>query len=158
MNSNNTYTGSTTISAGTLALGATGTIPNSGTFTVASGATFDVSGPGGFTLGSAKTLTGLGNVVGNFTNASASTINPATGTLTFANSLNQSGGAVNHFDLPTTPGPGNDRVNIAGDLNVSGVNTVEVVGGGAPGSVHTLIQYGGNFNGTVQLSVAGGAS
>jgi autotransporter-associated beta strand protein len=39
----NTYSGSTTINGGTLALSATGTIDNTGTMTIAAGATFDVS-------------------------------------------------------------------------------------------------------------------
>lgn len=153
-NANNTYSGATILNEGTLALGVSGGIANSTSFTLGSGAVLDVSAAtAGFTLGASKTIAGFGSVTGNFTNASASTINPGSntvaGTLTFANSLNQSGGTVNHFDLPVAPGPSNDRIVVSGDLNVSGVNTVEIAGGGAPGSVHTLFQYGGNFNGTV---------
>lgn len=155
---NNTYSGTTTINEGTLALGESGSISNTTFITVANGATFDFSAAtAGFVLGGTKTLAGSGTVSGNFTSDSGSTINPD-GTLTFNGSVSQFGGAVTHFDLPATPGPGNDRINISGDLNVSGVNTIEVVGGGAAGSVHTLFQYGGNFHGTLANFTISGAS
>ncbi|MDZ7620737.1 MAG: autotransporter-associated beta strand repeat-containing protein [Patescibacteria group bacterium] len=60
----NTYTGATTIRAGTLALGGTGLIA-SPVIDVAHGATFDVlTVTGGFTLDSVQTLKGPGRVVG----------------------------------------------------------------------------------------------
>jgi autotransporter-associated beta strand protein len=153
LNGANTYAGVTAVNAGTLALGAAGSLVNSVQVYVDSGATFDVSAAGGFSVGSAKVLTGLGNVNGDVTVASGGIINPGsntlTGTLTIAGSLNQFGDAVNHFDLPNSPGPANDRLVVAGDVNVSGVNTLEIVGGGSPGNVHVLIQYGGAFNGTL---------
>ena len=154
----NTYGGTTTINGGTLALGPNGAIPNTTLITVAGGATFDFSTTSaGFVLGALKTVAGAGTLSGNFTNAFTSTINPD-GTLTFNGSLSQSGGAVNHFDLPTTPGPGNDQINISGDLNVSGTNIVEIVGGGSPGMIHTLFQYGGSFNGGLTNFTISGAT
>ena len=162
LQANNTYSGVTTINGGTLALGATAAIPNTPAIAVGSGAAFDVTAAGGFTLGAAKTLSGAGSVQGDLTVASGGTINPGsntvTGTLTVSGALTQTGGAVNHFDLPNSPGPTNDRLIVGGDLNISGVNTLEVVGGGAPGSVHALIQYGGNFNGTLANFTLVGAS
>lgn len=158
----NTYSGVTTVNAGTLALGAAGNVANSIQIAVNSGAVFDVTGSGGFTLGAAKTLSGAGTVQGDLAVASGGTINPGsntvTGTLTISGALTQTGGAVNHFELPNAPGPTNDRLIVGGDLNISGVNTLEVVGGGAPGSVHALIQYGGNFNGTLANFSLVGAS
>jgi len=154
----NTYSGNTLINQGALALGASGSIANSPQILVAAGATFDVSAVPGFTLGATRTLGGAGTVVGDLAVASGGILNPGAspGTLTLNGSLTETGGAVNHFDLPAAPGPGNDLLVVNGDLNLSGVNTIEVVGGGAPGSVHTLIQYGGNFNGTLaNLSVSG---
>jgi autotransporter-associated beta strand protein len=160
---NNTYSGATIINEGSLVLTGSGALANSPSITLASGTTFDFSSASAsYTLASGRTIAGLGNVVGSFTNASGSTINPGSntvaGTLTFTGSLNQSGGAVNHFDLTATPGLGNDRINIAGDLNVSGINTIEIVGGGAPGTVHTLFGYDGSFNGSLANFNLTGAS
>ena len=154
LNSNNTYSGATTIGAGTLALGATGSISNSATLTVASGAAFDVSAvAGGFPLTGSHTLQGFGSVLGTVVAASSANISPGsntvTGTLTVG-SLTESGGALNKFDLSTDPnGPNNDLLVVTGDLNVSGLNTIQISGGGAVGTVYPLIQYGGNFNGSV---------
>jgi autotransporter-associated beta strand protein len=54
---NNSYTGDTTISGGTVSLNAGGSIPNSPHIEVAGGATFDLSGrSSNLTLGSAQTL------------------------------------------------------------------------------------------------------
>ena len=162
--SNCTYSGTTRIESGTLALGANGSISNSPSFNVGSGATLDVAAvTGGFVLNNNRTLLGFGSVTGNITAASGSTINPGSntvaGTLTFSNSVTQSGGAFNHFDLSTDPsGPNNDLIVVTGDLNVSGINTLEVAGGGAPGSVHPLIRYGGDFNGTLANFTLSGAS
>jgi autotransporter-associated beta strand protein len=66
----NTYNGTTTINAGTLELSATGTIANSPKIVVgdagSSGAILDVSAKtGGFTIGTAQTLSGIGSVDAN---------------------------------------------------------------------------------------------
>jgi autotransporter-associated beta strand protein len=70
----NTYAGSTTIKAGTLALTNSVTITNSANITIDAGATFDVSGiaNGIFSLGTGQTLAASGTV-------SAATINGASG-------------------------------------------------------------------------------
>jgi autotransporter-associated beta strand protein len=158
LEASNTYSGNTLINQGTLALGASGSIATTPQIIVAEGASFDVSAVAGFTLGATRTLGGSGTVAGDVAVASGGILNPGTspGTLTLNGSLTETGGAVNHFDLPAAPGPGNDLLVVNGDLNLSGVNTVEIVGGGAPGSVHTLIQYSGNFNGTLDnLALSG---
>lgn len=63
----NSYTGPTTITTGTLALGTTGTLA-SGIIDVSNGAAFDVSEiNGGFYLGSNQTLKGSGKIIGNIT-------------------------------------------------------------------------------------------
>jgi len=68
----NTYSGDTTISAGTLYLLGAGSIANSGTVNIGAGAALDVSGrlDGSLTVGANQTLKGDGafNVVGNLTN------------------------------------------------------------------------------------------
>ncbi|MGA2853212.1 MAG: LamG-like jellyroll fold domain-containing protein, partial [Verrucomicrobiota bacterium] len=90
LSNTNTYTGSTIINAGTLALGSAGSIANSRSISVAGGAVFDVSAvTGGFALGAAQTLSGSGSVNGAV--AINGTIAPgisggAAGTLTMSNS------------------------------------------------------------------------
>ncbi len=68
----NTYSGDTTISAGTLYLVGAGSIANSANIGIGTGATLDVSGriDTGLTVGATQTLKGNGafNVVGNLTN------------------------------------------------------------------------------------------
>ncbi len=68
----NTYTGATTVSAGTLALSTAGTnnLAGSATLTVAAGAALDVrgvGGAGGFTLADHQVLNGTGTVIGELT-------------------------------------------------------------------------------------------
>ena len=57
LNQLNTYTGITTISAGTLALVAGGSLANGSSLNLADGTTLDVSGLGTYTLGSSASLT-----------------------------------------------------------------------------------------------------
>jgi len=73
----NMYSGNTTINAGTLALGAAGSINNSPLLSMAAGATFDVSANSAFSLSSSTTLSasGTGTTVGT----SAAAINGAAG-------------------------------------------------------------------------------
>jgi T5SS/PEP-CTERM-associated repeat protein/autotransporter-associated beta strand protein len=60
----NTYTGGTTIAAGTLALSSAGSLAST-PIDVKSGATFDVSVKKGYSLAAGKTLTGSGTIVGD---------------------------------------------------------------------------------------------
>jgi autotransporter-associated beta strand protein len=68
----NTFSGDTTVSAGTLTLLGAGSIANSATINIGNGATLDVSGrtDAGLTVGVSQTLKGNGafNVAGNLTN------------------------------------------------------------------------------------------
>ena len=129
---------------GVLALGPNGSINTSSQIIPIGSGIFDVSQvSGGYTLPSAKTIAGSGTVAGNVTQASGSIVNPSAATLTFANDLIEQGGAVNHFDLSIDPlSPTNDFINVAGTLNLSGVNTIEIVGTLSPFSVYPLIAYG----------------
>ncbi len=63
----NTYNGNTAVSAGTLKLGAAGSVSNSPLLAVASNATFDVSSVAGYAVGPSQTLVGNGMVAGNVT-------------------------------------------------------------------------------------------
>jgi fibronectin-binding autotransporter adhesin len=130
----NTYSGNTTISTGTLRLGAAGSIANSGTIVLATGSTtFDVSlVTGGFSLGAAQALVGVGTVVGNVT--ALGTIAPglSPGTLTFANNLSLSSGSIVNYELSgtdTTVGSGiNDLSSVSGNLTLAGTLNVTGIG------------------------------
>ncbi len=159
----NTYSGVTYIDNGTLALGTAGSLASPQVI-LSAGTTFDISAvAGGYTLPPTRSIAGFGTVTGNLISGGTSIINPGTntvtGTLTINGSLTQSGSAITHFDLSTNPtGPDNDLLVVTGDLNVSGLNTIEIVGGGAAGSVHPLIQYGGSFNGNLSAFSLSGVS
>ncbi len=157
----NTYSGNTLINAGTLVMDA-GASNASPRVIVGSGATFDVSPvTGGYMVGPGQSLSGSGVVTGAVAVAVGGFINPGsnllTGTLSFSNSITEAGFATNHFDLAATPGPNNDFVSIAGDLNVSATNYIEISGGAAP-NIYPLIKYAGNFNGDLtNFALAAGA-
>ena len=157
LGASNTYAGPTLINSGTLALGASGSI-NGSPIIIGPGTTFDVSAvTGGYTVVSGQTLAGSGIVTGAVLVAFGGFINPGsnalTGTLTFSNSVTETNGAINHFDLVGAPNPNNDMIVIGGDLNVTGGytnNQMEVAGVGlVPGTNYTLIKYSGNFNGDI---------
>jgi autotransporter-associated beta strand protein len=68
LNGSNTFTGATTINAGTLALGSSGSISGTPSIAIASGANFNVSAlTTGFTLGNGKSISGSGTVTGKLT-------------------------------------------------------------------------------------------
>jgi fibronectin-binding autotransporter adhesin len=78
LNGTNVYTGATTISAGTLTLGASASINNSSSISIASGATFDVSAMSSYALSSSNSLTATG------TAGQSAVINgPSSGTVNF---------------------------------------------------------------------------
>ncbi|MEP2776805.1 MAG: autotransporter-associated beta strand repeat-containing protein [Luteolibacter sp.] len=118
----NTYKGKTTISEGTLALGATGSINNTPEINVASDAIFDVSAvTGGFNLTSTTTLSGNGTVAGSMIvygtlSPGNSPGNMATGSQTWMN-----GGDYNWQMLDATgpAGTGYDTYTITGALDLT---------------------------------------
>lgn len=159
LNAANTYSGTTLIKAGTLALGASGSLASTPVI-VGNGTLFDVSAvSGGYNIPSGTTISGFGTVTGAVAVATGGSINPGSnsvnGTLNFTNSLTETGTATNHFDLTGTPGAGNDLVVIGSDLNLSGVNYVEIKGG-ANGNSYALFKYGGTLTGDLSnLQVTG---
>ena len=70
------YSGSTFVNAGTLALGAASYLFSSPTLSVAAGAALDVSAVAGFTLQPGQTLAGNGTVVGTIASAFGATLSP----------------------------------------------------------------------------------
>lgn len=147
----NTYTGATTISAGTLALGGSGSINNTASINIAAGATYDVSAISSYALGSSATLTGSGN-------ASAATIKGSVS------------GSVNFGSRPVTLNfDGSDpTLTISqGSLNLAGQTFTVNYGGSSAlvNGIYKLIQVNsgniiqsGSFNltGTVTNGTAGG--
>jgi autotransporter-associated beta strand protein len=73
-----TYSGDTTVSAGTLALGDDGSLPNSPLITIQAGATFDVTGTFGsiLTLVNGQRLQGNGMIAGSLIAGAGSSVSP----------------------------------------------------------------------------------
>ena len=143
-----TYTGGTTISNGTLALSASGSIAGSASLNIVAGV-FDASAAGGFTLGSGRKVSGFGAVNGNFTVASGAILSPgeSIGTLTFNSALTLAPGSTNIFEISHSP-PANDAVVVLGALNCGGTLVVTNSGGSdlAPGDSFKLFNAG-SYNG-----------
>lgn len=126
----NTYTGATTISAGTLALGADGALATS-SLHLASGATFDASAAGGFTVGSGARLSGSGSVVGPLIIASGGTLSPG-----------------------ASPG----LLTVNGDLTLLGTTRMEIAAAGPRGTTFDAVDLSGAivFGGTLDVVLLGG--
>ena len=124
------YTGSTTVSNGTLALAGAATLANSPTIRVDAGATLNMTAVGGLNLNAAvlQTIGGNGNIAGNVTSATGTTIGPgaSVGILTFNNDLALNGGKIIIEASSLT----NDSFNVLGTLNLnSGTLQVSILGG-----------------------------
>jgi autotransporter-associated beta strand protein len=157
----NTYSGATTVSGGTLALihgvGGDATISSSSNIIINAGATLDISALSAptLTLNSGYSIGGSGTLVGNL-NAAGGTLLPggtnAAGTFTINGNLTESGGTTNQFYLATI-GASNDVINVNGNLDVSsGVQTITLngFGGGAAtngvtNGTYPLFTYTGTF-------------
>ncbi|TWS93424.1 autotransporter domain-containing protein, partial [Reyranella sp. CPCC 100927] len=165
LNGSNTYTGTTSVAAGTLILGAAGSIAPSSGVAVAAGATLATTGGGSHTV---RNLAGAaGSTV---TLDSALTVDTATatafdGTITGAGSLIKSGASTWTFG-GTASHTGGTTVN-AGTLRVNGTvgGTVTVNTGGTLGGTGTVGTIVANSGGTVApgnsigtLNVAGNVS
>jgi len=127
----NTYVGNTTITAGTMTLGAAGSIADSPIITVGSAASsaakFNVNAvTGGFTLASGQTLTGGGTVVGALTVGTGSTLSPGNNVGTLVNTGNVKYGPSGSYlwQINNTAGtegadPGWDTQTITGGLTIT---------------------------------------
>jgi autotransporter-associated beta strand protein len=141
LTSANTYSGNTTISAGSLILGTGGSIANSPIIDVNSGGIFDVSGLASYAIGAGQTLAGSGNVNGAVT--VNGTVSPgetaAIGTLRLnTSSLTLHGAAVFRISktgLIRT----NDQIANIGAVSYSGTLVVNVTSG-------TTLAVGDTFN------------
>ena len=128
LNGTNTYTGLTAISgAGTLALGASGSIDNSSGVALGTVGTLDVSAKSGYTV---ARLTGSGTVIGSLTVSTELAIGNSPGSVTYNGDLTL--GALSKSTFEVTGGA------ITGDLgDVDGLLTI------ATGATLDLVQLGG---------------
>ncbi|QIF02281.1 PEP-CTERM sorting domain-containing protein [Roseimicrobium sp. ORNL1] len=132
----NTYTGTTHVQSGTLALASTGSIASSALIKIDSGAVLNVSAhASGYTLGASQTLQAgrttapgtdvLGSLVNNGTLNPGGDSSPAT--LTIDGNLTLQDGGTIRFDFGAagTVGSGvNDLITLTGILNASGITTI----------------------------------
>ena len=143
----NSYSGSTIIRQGTLALGPSGYFSGTG-IQVMSGATFDVSNytdsPYGYCIGATQTLSGSGTVKGNLSDNPGSVISPGdgtgAGTLTFTDSSSTillTGGDFINYNISD---PAADLLDVKGNLSFTGgggMTTIRVL----PNKVVNNAQY-----------------
>ncbi len=154
LNGANSYTGNTTVTNGTLALGASGSLA-SPSIQVGVGALLDVTAKA-FTLGTGQVLAGSGTVSGSVATAgTAARIYPGTstsaGNLTFSNNLDLSLGGTLGMDASPSAASGNDHLSIAGDLSLnSNILHVTSLGGAAAldAADYPLISVAGNITGS----------
>ncbi|PSJ63205.1 autotransporter outer membrane beta-barrel domain-containing protein [Mesorhizobium soli] len=133
----NTYTGTTTINAGSLYI--------NGNQSGATGLT---------TVNSGGTLGGKGTIGGSVVVANGGAINPgdlgtAPGTLTINGDLTLNGGSTLNYSFGqanVAGGPLNDLINVGGDLVLGGTLNVQTSGGGTfdPG-IYRIINYAGTL-------------
>ncbi len=127
----NSYTGVTTVEAGALKLGSSGSLAHSTIIQVNHGATFDVTAKSSFTIGGHQTLSGSGTVLGNVLIEGGH--NPgsggAPGILTHQHNLAYDNASV-FWELTgnTTSGRGAiyDGINVNGSLSFSGATQLNL--------------------------------
>ena len=148
LEANNSYRGDTTISSGTLAIGATGSISNTPTILVEGAGTFDVLAVAPFNLNAGQTLEGCGTVKGDVSIGSGATIAGGTatkiGTLSERGSLFLQGGGTNieYVQNVLVAGAGNSTLNVGKNIGVLAtrsspftIKLVSLTGTGEEGSV-----------------------
>jgi autotransporter-associated beta strand protein len=159
----NTYTGSTTIDQGTLALTGAGSLA-SPTIVVASGATFDVTGvSAGYTLGSGQTLGGTGTVTGPATIAGSIAPNMnAIGTFTLGATTLSGGGGLDFqlYDATGSAGSAWDLLSTTADLTVpaSGSFTIRLASASSAGGTSgNAINFANSASGSWKMMTTAGS-
>lgn len=138
LNGAETFTGKTTVSAGTLILAHGASLASSEINLGTSGSkgTLDahaLSG-GGITIGNGQTLSGYGTLVGNTTIASGGTLAPGNspGVLGITGDLNLNSGSTSIFEVKGLGGAGAadgfDQANVSGALKYGGVLKLDITG------------------------------
>ncbi|HEU5123696.1 MAG TPA: autotransporter-associated beta strand repeat-containing protein [Verrucomicrobiae bacterium] len=129
LSGNNTYTGMTTITNGSLTLAAGGTLIGTTNINLDATGTLDVSEQGIWTLGADQTLSGSGTVNGNV--LANGTVAPGNGigTLTVNGDLTLAGDLLIEVDKSLSPA--NDVISVAGNISHSGNGVVTMSNNGA---------------------------
>jgi autotransporter-associated beta strand protein len=139
LTANNPYSGNTTISAGTLAVGSAGSISNSPNIFLAAGATFDVSAIDSYTLSSTTTLSASGNSAAATINGGA-TVNLGSQPIVLAFDGSHPALTISHGILTLD----SNAFTINGPLLTDGIYTI-------------VLQTSGNIAGSGPYSVTGTA-
>ncbi|MBC7783368.1 MAG: autotransporter-associated beta strand repeat-containing protein, partial [Burkholderiales bacterium] len=165
----NTYTGATTVNAGTLTFSTS--VPASSAFNVAASATLDVAGAGGtgVNLTSGKTLatsaaTGTTATVNGLVTVNGGTVTTgAAGSTLQVGAMTLSTGAFNFNITTPTPSSGTSSlVNVTGALAINGATSLSLLGGTFSSAnnynlTYNLFQFGTQTGSLANLSVAPGS-
>jgi rhamnogalacturonan endolyase len=160
----NTFNGPTKILTGTLLLGSAGALSNSSSIYIASGAELDTQGIGTFSIGAGKSISGNGNVNGDFILGSGATLAPGTngvGRLAFIWNLTFAPGSTNLFEISKSPLT-NDTVVVwsGGTLTNGGTLIVSNLAGtlaaGDNFKLFDAANYSGSFSAVILPALASG--
>ena len=165
------YTGATSIEAGTLSLGETGSVAASSRITVGAGASFSVADvlTGAYAVPATQTLGGDGTVVGAVTLGAGATVSPGVGagTLSVTDAVTwNSGGNYNWQMLSATGTAGSaeswDLLNAGGSLTIASTNAdpfkinLWTLSGVAPEVSGSASNFNSAQNHTWKIASAGG--
>ena len=145
----NTYSGTTTVNAGTLALGLATAVQNSPVITVDAGATLDASAVS-WTLGATQTLKGNGTVSGATT--LAGTVAP--GTVGTTGTLSAGATTLSGTYACDVTAAASDLLAVTGDLNITGA-TLAITAVTPAASSYTIATYSGTLTGNPFTTVTG---
>lgn len=144
----NTYSGSTVVSAGTLALVGSGTIANSSSITIASGATLDVTArsDGKLTSASGQTLSGNGVLYGSLLVSSNAVFSPGSsiGGLTVTNAATLQGTTFMELDAQSGT---NDVIRGAQSISYGGGLLLTNISGALAAGQNFKLFYATNYSG-----------
>ncbi len=159
LTASNTYTGTTSVSAGTLLLSGDGAISSSTLIDVAAGATLDVAAvSGGYVLASGQTLQGNGTIRGAATIEGALAPGASPGLLTFENSLVLGATSDTFMEIIGTSrgvAGGYDAIDIGTSLSYGGDLVLTMTSGISLGT-YNLFDFTSQSGDFASVSFAGG--
>jgi autotransporter-associated beta strand protein len=147
----NTYTGTTVISEGTLALATTGSIDDTSSISLGTVGTLDVSAKSGsYAVG---TLLGSGDVTGDLTVSTQLAIGNSVGEINFSSDLTLGSSSTSIFEIDGGSNPGlnsADLADVAGSLTIGSGAILDLfqLGTYTPGNKFTLFAYEGGLTGS----------